>query len=59
LIKQIPLLIVLASFIVPMVLAGRPRPQRRVGQLYVAMGVLLLLWVFLCLTVYPRYVPPE
>jgi hypothetical protein len=58
-IKVFPLLIVLATIIIPMILAGRPRPKRQLRLLYVSMGVLMVIWTVLCLDVYPRYVLPE
>jgi hypothetical protein len=58
-IKVSPLLIVLATIVVPMMLAGRPRPKRQVRLLYISMGLLMVFWTVLCLEVYPRYVLPE
>ncbi len=58
-IKASPLLIVLATIVIPMFLAGRPRPKRQVRMLYAAMIVVMLVWTVLCLDVYPRYVLPE
>jgi hypothetical protein len=55
-VKSIPLTIVLATLIVPIVLAGRPGPKRHIRQLYITMGLLMLVWTFLCLAVYPANV---
>ena len=59
LIKMIPLSIVIASFVFPMVLARSPRPRRALDILYVVMALAALVWCLLCLRVYPRYVWPE
>jgi hypothetical protein len=55
----IPLSIVIASVIVPMIFATRPRPQKAVRQLQITIAALALLWALLNLYVYPRYVFPE
>ena len=55
----IPLSIVIASIVVPMVLARSRRPKRAMTILYVTMALMALVWCMLCLRVYPRYVWPE
>ncbi len=57
--KEIPLSIVIASIVVPMMLSGSKRPKRAMRVLYVTMALLALLWCILCLKVYPEYVFPE
>jgi hypothetical protein len=57
--KVIPLSIVIASIVVPMLLSGSKRPRRAMRALYVTMALLALLWCILCLKVYPQYVFPE
>jgi hypothetical protein len=57
--KEIPLSIVIASIVVPMMLSGSKRPRRAMRVLYVTMALLALLWCILCLKVYPQYVFPE
>jgi len=58
-VKSIPLLVVIASVVLPIVLARRPRPQRAVRTLYVSIAITALVWCWLCLMIYPRYVWPE
>ena len=55
----IPLSIVIASIVVPMVLARSRQPKRAMTILYVTMALMALVWCMLCLRVYPRYVWPE
>ena len=55
----IPLSIVIASILVPMVLARSRRPKRAMTILYVTMIFTTFVWCMLCLRVYPRYVWPE
>ena len=55
----IPLSIVIASIVVPMVLARSRQPKRAMTILYVTMALMALVWSMLCLRVYPRYVWPE
>ncbi len=57
--KEIPLSIVIASIVVPMMLAGSKRPRRAMRVLYLTMALLALVWCILCLKVYPQYVFPE
>ncbi len=57
--KTIPLLIVIASIVLPIALAGRPRPQRSLRTLWVSIAIAALVWCGLCLMIYPRYVWPE
>lgn len=57
--KQIPLLIVIASIVVPMYLSGRSRPKQAVRTLWITMALLAFLWTLLCLKVYPVYVVPH
>jgi len=58
-VHQIPLSIVIVSFLVPLVLARRPRPDRSVRMLYLTIALAALVWCALCLNVYPAYVLPE
>ena len=57
--KEIPLSIVIASIVVPMLLSGSKRPRRAMRVLYLTMALLALVWCILCLKVYPQYVFPE
>jgi len=57
--KNIPLSIVIASIVVPLVLSRSKNPKRAMRWLYVTMALLSLVWCFLCLRVYPQYVFPE
>jgi hypothetical protein len=57
--KEIPLSIVIASIVVPMMLSGSKRPRRAMRVLYLTMALLALVWCILCLKVYPQYVFPE
>ena len=58
-IKAIPLSIVIASIALPMWFATRPRPRRSLRRLQLTMVAVTLLWVFLCIHVYPQYVLPK
>jgi hypothetical protein len=55
----VPLSIVIASVVVPMIFATRPRPKRALRSLQITIAALALLWALLNLYVYPRYVFPE
>jgi hypothetical protein len=55
----IPLFIVIASIVIPMMLARSQRPKRAMTILYVTMALLAFVWCMLCLNIYPRYVWPE
>ena len=57
--KTIPLSIVIASIVVPLILSRSKSPRRAMRLLYVTMALLALVWCFLCLRVYPQYVFPE
>jgi hypothetical protein len=57
--QLIPLSIVIASVVVPMIFATRPRPKRAVRSLQITIVALALLWALLNLYAYPRYVVPE
>jgi hypothetical protein len=58
-VKLIPLSIVLASIIIPILLAEKPGPKKTVRTLQVTMAIVTLAWALLCLHVYPAYVLPE
>ena len=58
-VKMIPLSIVIATIVVPMFVAARPRPKRSVRIVQIIMTIVALVWAMLCLEVYPRYVFPE
>jgi hypothetical protein len=58
-VKAIPVMIVLASIVTPLVLSGQSQPKRAVRRLYVIMAAFALIWAILCVSVYPRYVFPE
>jgi hypothetical protein len=57
--KSIPLLIVVATEVVPILFSDRPKPKRQVRLLQITMAAIALVWALLCLFVYPRYVFPE
>jgi hypothetical protein len=57
--KLIPVSILIASVIVPMLFAARPRPKKAVRQLQITFAALALLWALLNLYVYPLFVEPE
>jgi hypothetical protein len=54
--KYIPISIVIFTAVIAGVYAGRPRPLPAVRSMRVAMIVFLLVWCYLCLNVYPKYV---
>ena len=58
-VRMIPLSIVIASIVIPMVLARSRRPKQAITILYVTMVLLILVWCLLCVRIYPRYVWPE
>jgi hypothetical protein len=58
-IKLIPLSIVIASIVIPMLLAAQPRPKRALRRLQIWMALLIFAWAVLCVQVYPIYVPIE
>lgn len=55
----IPLLIVIASIVLPIYLSGKTKARPAVRTLWVTIAVLALVWTVLCLKVYPLYVRPE
>ena len=57
--KYIPLSIVIASIVVPMIAARSPRPKRALTTMCVTMALLAFVWCMLCMRVYPVYVLPE
>ena len=58
-VHQIPLMIVAASIVLPMLLSGTKRPKQAIKTLYVSIALLVFVWCMLCLHVYPQYVVPE
>jgi hypothetical protein len=57
--KLIPLYVVVATVVLPVWLARRPRPMTQLKVLYATMLVLILVWGYLCIRVYPQYVHVE
>jgi hypothetical protein len=55
--KLIPLSIVIASILVPMLLAGRAKPSAKLRLTLILVLVYLFIWTRLVLRVYPTYVP--
>ncbi len=53
-----PLAVVLASIVLPVVLARRGTRQAY-RTLVLSMALIILVWGYLCLSVYPRYVFPQ
>ena len=58
-VHQIPLSIVVASFVAAIWLSGTKRPKRAIKVLYFSVAFLAFVWCMLCLHVYPAYVLPE
>jgi hypothetical protein len=54
--KAIPVSIVIASIVLPILFATKPNPKRSLRILQLTMIALALVWVLLCVYVYPRYV---
>ena len=57
--KNIPLSIVVASIVVPIVASRSNRPSHALKMVCVTMALLAFVWCMLCLRVYPVYVLPE
>jgi hypothetical protein len=53
---MIPLFIVAASIVAPLVLARQARPKRSLRRLYMTIALLAFVWAILCVSVYPHYV---
>jgi predicted membrane protein len=58
-VSLIPLSIVLASIVLPMMLASSPKPKRALRGLRITMALLMLVWAILCTRIYPLYVLAE
>jgi hypothetical protein len=58
-IKVIPVSIVIASIVLPILFSTRPRPKKSLQRLQITLIALAFVWVLLCVYVYPRYVLPE
>jgi hypothetical protein len=57
--KLLLLSVVLASVALPVVLSRRPSPRRSIRRLLGAMAVIILVWAYLCLSLYPQWVHVE
>ncbi len=58
-VKLIPLSIVIATIVVPMLFSNRNPAKRALRNLRFTMAALILFWAMLCVYVYPQYVFPE
>lgn len=54
--KLIPLSLVLLSVVLPIALAVRPNPARTIRKVHVTIAVYIVIWAYLCLHVYTKYV---
>jgi hypothetical protein len=57
--KLIPLSLVLITILLPALLAQRSGPKRSVKLLFGLMPLIVVIWAFLCMRVYPLYVQLE
>ena len=55
--KLIPLSIIIAFVVIPMLLASGVRPNARLRLTLILVLVYLLIWTRLVLRVYPAYIP--
>jgi hypothetical protein len=54
--KHVPLSMILLTMILPIALSRLPRPKRQLKTIHKVMAVYIVLWAWMCVHVYTRYV---
>ena len=57
--KLIPLSVIIMSVVIPMLLAGRSKPNANLRLILLLLVGYIFIWTQLCLRVYPNYVQIE